>query len=343
MLGWWKGGLHFFEPMPADAGGIILIDTYYFSYFLTFLCSFFVLRRLISTGFLKLSRSQLVDLAVYLILGIMLGARVGYILFYNLEFYLENPSQILAWSGMASHGAFVGAVIGMVLFARRFRQPFFHVADSVVLCIPLGALFIRFANFLNAELYGRSAEVPWAMRFPMFDGQGRSLFINEENQIYAMEYSDSGSVFLSAFSSEPSHAFESYEFVQSQLPQQVFTAPIGSLDGGIQTVARLITDLSHPSQLYQLVLGFFVLGAYLIWQMQRKKLGKAFEGSLFAHFMMGYGVLRVFMEFFRQPDVQRSEGFFQLLSMGQLLSLALILSGAMLFGYLKKKAHSKPL
>ncbi len=112
--------------------------------------------------------SSLDDLLVYATLGVVLGGRLGYVLFYNLPYYLDNPSQILmVWQGgMAFHGGMLGTLVGLFLFARRRGINPLAVGDIVAAAAPIGLFFGRIANFINGELFGRATDVPWSMVFP---------------------------------------------------------------------------------------------------------------------------------------------------------------------------------
>jgi phosphatidylglycerol---prolipoprotein diacylglyceryl transferase len=114
------------------------------------------------------SRDQLDDFFIWAILGVILGGRLGYILFYNPLFYLEHPLEVLkVWEGgMSFHGGLVGVILAMLLFTRSRKLPFFALADIVAAATPIGLFFGRLANFQNGELYGRITDAPWAMRFP---------------------------------------------------------------------------------------------------------------------------------------------------------------------------------
>lgn len=108
------------------------------------------------------------DLLLWGALGVILGGRVGYILAYNFEYYLSNPSAIFAvWSGgMSFHGGFAGVILAVLLFCRVRGIPFFPTIDVVATGVPIGLFFGRIANFINQELYGRVTDVPWGVVFP---------------------------------------------------------------------------------------------------------------------------------------------------------------------------------
>jgi phosphatidylglycerol:prolipoprotein diacylglycerol transferase len=114
------------------------------------------------------SAARLDDLLVYVAFGAVLGGRTGYVLFYNLPFFLENPLEIPAvWKGgMSFHGGLTGAALGAFLFARREKIPFLSVADLCSAVAPIGLFLVRIANFIKPELWGRPTDVPWAMVFP---------------------------------------------------------------------------------------------------------------------------------------------------------------------------------
>ncbi len=115
------------------------------------------------------------DLVVYMAAGIILGGRIGYVLFYNLPFYAAHPFEALeVWrGGMSFHGGFIGAAIAMTVFAWRNRVSVLAVTDTVAPVVPIGIVMVRLANFIKPELWGRPTDVPWAMIFPGSDGQPR--------------------------------------------------------------------------------------------------------------------------------------------------------------------------
>lgn len=114
------------------------------------------------------SALELDDFVLWGTLGIIIGGRLGYVLFYNPAYYLSNPGEALAiWSGgMSFHGGFAGTVIAMILFAWRRGLPVWTLFDLAGCAAPIGLFFGRVANFINAELWGRTTDVPWAFVFP---------------------------------------------------------------------------------------------------------------------------------------------------------------------------------
>jgi|TARA_B110000238_G_scaffold31247_1_gene31731 phosphatidylglycerol:prolipoprotein diacylglycerol transferase len=111
------------------------------------------------------------DFITYLIIGVILGGRIGYALFYNLKYYLENPIEILmVWNGgMSFHGGLIGVIVVSKLFSSKHKVKQFIFLDLVALSAPIGIFFGRIANFINSELYGRTTELPWSVQFVLID------------------------------------------------------------------------------------------------------------------------------------------------------------------------------
>ena len=114
------------------------------------------------------TREEIDDLLLWAALGVILGGRLGYVLFYKPAYYFANPGDIVAvWEGgMSFHGGFLGVVLAIVLFARRKEITLWPLGDMVAAATPIGLFFGRIANFINAELWGRPSDVPWAVIFP---------------------------------------------------------------------------------------------------------------------------------------------------------------------------------
>ena len=117
---------------------------------------------------MPMGREAINDLVFYIVMGVILGGRLGYILFYNLKDYLAHPLEILAvWhGGMSFHGGLIGTIVAGWYYCRKHRLKFMEMADIVMVAVPLGLGLGRLGNFINAELWGRPTSVPWAMVFP---------------------------------------------------------------------------------------------------------------------------------------------------------------------------------
>lgn len=211
------------------------------------------MRRLTARRQGKFKGEVLLDFLGYVALGLVVGGRLGYVLFYNLNFYIENPLEIFAlWKGgLSFHGGFIGVVLTGIWFAKRRSIPFYEMADTAVVPLPIGLGLGRIGNFINGELFGRPTQVPWCMVFP---------------------------------------------------------------NGGPQC--------RHPSQLYEAFLEGLVLFA-VMWVVGRRA---KHPGVPFWTFVTLYGVARFLVEFTREPDPQLGLVMGPL-SMGQLLSIPMILLG----------------
>ena len=154
--------------------GPLDVHWYGISYLVGFLLAWFLGRVRAKQPGSGWTEEQVSDLIFYCALGLLLGARVGYILFYNLGEYLADPLEILkVWKGgLSFHGGFLGIMIAVALFRHKVKKGFFEITDFTAPLAPLGLLSGRLANFVNAELYGRESDVPWAMQFPYYDTAG---------------------------------------------------------------------------------------------------------------------------------------------------------------------------
>jgi len=139
---------------------------------LSIIISYFILKYLAKERNLNLKGDDVAEFLTYLIIAAVIGARLFYIIFYNLSSYLQNPLEILMlWhGGLSFHGGLTGAVLGGYLFCRKYKYDFLEIADIAVIPLALGLCLGRIANFINGELYGRITNVPWAVKFPGADG-----------------------------------------------------------------------------------------------------------------------------------------------------------------------------
>ncbi len=169
---------HNIDPVLLKIGAFE-IRYYGLIFVLSFIIGYFFLVYLAKERKLSLTKEDVSDLLLYLIIGIVFGARLFYILFYNFGYYLENPFEMLAlWrGGLSFHGGLVGGTVAALLFCRKKKIHFYEVLDIIVVPAALGLAFGRIANFLNGELYGRVTNVPWAVDF----GDGRA---RHPSQIY---------------------------------------------------------------------------------------------------------------------------------------------------------------
>ncbi len=249
--------------------GPIAIRWYALAYIGGLLLGWRYLRWLVQRPGWRLTLEDLDDLLLYVVLGVVLGGRLGYVLFYKPGFYLSHPGEILAvWQGgMSFHGGMLGVIIAMALFAWRRGISFLEIGDAVAAAVPIGLFFGRIANFINGELFGRASDVPWAMVFP---------------------------------------------------------------HGG--------PEPRHPSQLYEAALEGLVLFLILFWFARRPRVPET-AGQIGGLFLIGYGLARSFVEFFREPDVHLGFLLGGSVTMGQILSLPMILVG--LFLLVRSHAGSK--
>jgi len=148
--------------------GPVQLRWYGLMYMLSFILGYFILKRLANKRKLSLSSDDLYDLLFYLILGVMIGGRLGYVVLYDLHNYLLQPLSILAiWQGgMSFHGGFIGVLVAVAWICKRKGWNFREIADLVCVGIPIGLGLGRLGNFINGELFGRPTNVAWAMVFP---------------------------------------------------------------------------------------------------------------------------------------------------------------------------------
>ena len=160
------------DPVALQLGPLA-IRWYALAYIAGILIGWWALRRLVIAerpwgGVGRPSAPEIDDFVLWATLGIVLGGRIGYVLFYNPWHYLQNPAEIpMLWKGgMSFHGGFLGVIVAMAAFTRGRSFSLLSLADLAAVAAPIGLFFGRIANFINGELWGRAADVPWAMVFP---------------------------------------------------------------------------------------------------------------------------------------------------------------------------------
>jgi len=169
--------VHDIDPMLLHIGGDFGIRYYGLSYVLAFAIAFGLLSLMRKQGRVSLTPDQQSTLFSYLVLGVFLGGRVGYTLFYSLGEWLQNPLLVFQlWhGGMSSHGGFIGVVLALVLFCRKYPAHLLQLGDAAAVMTPPGLFLGRIANFINGELWGTPAHVPWAVIFPLSAPHGTPL------------------------------------------------------------------------------------------------------------------------------------------------------------------------
>jgi len=172
--------VHSINPVLLSLGPF-QIRYYGLFWLIGFVMAYFLLIHLAKRKELSITKDDIADLLLYIILGTVLGARLFYILVYNLPFYLSNPFEMLAvWhGGLSFHGGLIGAVAAGFIYCRRKKISFYDIADIIVIPLALGLALGRIGNFINGELYGRITDIPWAVKFP--DAEG----FRHPSQIYA--------------------------------------------------------------------------------------------------------------------------------------------------------------
>lgn len=172
--------IHNIDPVLLSIGPF-QIRYYGLFWLIGFVMAYFLLIHLAKRKELSITKDDIADLLLYIIVGTVLGARIFYIFVYNLPFYLSNTFEMLAvWhGGLSFHGGLIGAVAAGFIYCRRKKISFYDIADIIVIPLALGLALGRIGNFINGELYGRITDVPWAVKFS--DAEG----FRHPSQIYA--------------------------------------------------------------------------------------------------------------------------------------------------------------
>lgn len=159
----------------ALAVGPLVIRWYALAYIAGFLLGWWYALRRVQGSEGRPNKEDIDDFISWAIIGVILGGRFGYTMFYNFDYYAAHPMDILkVWQGgMAFHGGAIGVIIAIIAFSKIKNVPFLKLTDLVSCAVPIGLFFGRIANFINAELYGRVSDVPWAFVFPGGGGQPR--------------------------------------------------------------------------------------------------------------------------------------------------------------------------
>ena len=254
------------DPVIFEIGPL-QVRWYGMMYIFGFAAAYLVLVRLSRYRHFSIDRKGIEDFLVYGIVGLLVGARLGYALFYNPMYFLANPLSVFTvWEGgLSFHGGLIGIVVASLIFGKTREKPFFMLSDMGVVAATPGLFFGRMGNFINGELYGRITDMPWGIVFP-----------------------------------------------------------------GAGPYPR------HPSQLYEAFFEGIVLFVILYWLARKQRI----RGFLSAVFLIGYGIARFVVEFFREPDAHI--GFIAgVFTMGQILSFLMIAGGVLIIVYQKKRSDQR--
>lgn len=252
------------DPVALNLG-FFTLKWYSLAYLAGILIGYWYLLKLIAQPGAPMARRHADDMIFYATLGIIIGGRLAYVLFYQPAI-LSHPLDIFKlWNGgMSFHGGVIGVTCGIIWLSRKEGLQWLRVHDYVACCVPFGLFFGRLANFVNGELWGKATDVPWALIFPT---------------------------------------------------------------GG--------PDPRHPSQLYEAMLEgplLFTILLYMFW----KTAARYEPGKLVGTFLLGYGLARFFVEFFREADAQLMQFAQETgLHMGQWLTLPMIVGGLYLIATAK--------
>jgi phosphatidylglycerol---prolipoprotein diacylglyceryl transferase len=268
---------------------------YGLAYVLAFVCSYLLFRLLAKRGYADLPLAKVGDFITGAALfGVIVGGRLGYVLFYKPEMFREPLSILRVWEGgMSSHGGMLGLLGFTFYFAWRHKISWTNLGDNLVVTAPIGLFFGRCANFINGELYGRATDVSWAMQFP------KELTEN---------FGEASRAIAECVKVDPS--LVSAEAIVAAVRHQ---ARIKEILSGILTPR-------HPSQLYEAFFEGIALFS-ILWFVRTRM--RQPNGVLTGLFFIFYAIFRIVVENFREPDASLIGGF----TRGQFFSFFLIAIG----------------
>jgi len=337
-----KAWLQTMDPFAIRISGNFGIRWYGLAYAAGFLLAYFVARVLAIRRLISLSPQQVGDYIIACILGVLIGGRLGYVLFYNPSGLRTFSDSFPFWEvlainhgGMASHGGMIGVILAMVWYGRRHRVSPLHLFDLSALLVPFGLFFGRLANFVNGELRGVPCDpnFPLAVKFPqeITDDWTPDLMakvVNAADALGLTRHEWLNIIDLARLGD--TEALGTLQFWKHKLVESVQAGNQVLID----TVRPILTP-HHPSQLYQAFAEGIVLGSCL-WTLWRFVLRKGRfanrPGFLAVAFLILYGILRIITEIWRLPDVGlgRTLG----LSRGQWLSCGMIAGAVALLSIL---------
>ncbi len=328
--------LHDWSPFAIRLTETFGVRWYGLSYVAGFIAAWMILRALAARNFILVKHETVGDLIFAVVLGTLLGGRLGYCLVYRPELFIDFRTTFPFWGalaltegGMASHGGMIGITVACLWFARKHRIPGLHVMDGLALVAPIGIFLGRLANFVNGELLGKIVAMPgepapwWAVKFPQ-----------ELLESHAPALTDDQSLRLTELAARVAHEGDDQWAAIHRLIDAVQA-------GNREIIADLAPLISarHPSQLYQAWAEGIIVGLvlWLLFARPRK------PGVITAAFFITYGMGRIATEFIRLPDAHLAVQRFAGLSRGQWLSALMVLIGIALWGWILRRSRHTPI
>ena len=294
MIAYW---VHNLDPFAVQFGNGFGVRWYGLAYLAAFVAAYLVYRYLAKRGFSVIPVDSVADFITgCAVFGVLLGGRIGYMLFYDFPGFLRDPLMFFrVWEGgMSAHGGILGVMFYTLWYAWRHRVNWPGLGDNLVVGAPLGLLFGRLANFMNGELYGRAASVPWAVKFP--------------KEVYELPAETQRTILARA-----------QEMTGTPLGLGEVADAVSSAPSWAAMLEPYLTP-RHPSQIYEATLEGLLLFAVLWFVRTRLRVA---NGTITGLFFAGYAVLRSLAEIFREPDAGLVWG----MTRGQFLSVFLFLIG----------------
>lgn len=342
---------HDLSPFLIEFSPGMGVRWYGLSYAVGFLLGWFWLRRLSRTGVTPMSETRITDAMLTLVMGVVLGGRLGYVFFYEPKLLVTFTDSIPWWGvlqlnkgGMASHGGMIGVGIACWIIARgpkgpnglrSERVPMLHVYDCAALAGTPGLGLGRIANFINGELLGRIAAQPgepspaWSVKFPQEVVSGHAPTLSPEQSAALVEL-------VRPFAGESGVSGRNFDPAYERMLAVIQS---GSQQGK-ELAAKLepLISARHPSQLYQCFAEAIVvgLGLWIIWRKPRP------AGVITASFMILYGIGRILTELVRLPDTHLHISQVLGLSRGQWLSVLMVVTGAGLLTFVTLRSQRNP-
>lgn len=306
---------HFLSTWNPSEGfdlGFLMIRFYSLSYVIAFIIGWFIMKKFYIKD--NISMEKLDSLFIYMVLAILIGARLGHVIFYETELIWQDPLSVIlpfktvpefeftGFRGLASHGAAIGIIIALILYNKKIlKKPTLWIFDRVVITVAIGGAFVRLGNFMNSEIVGKpSGDHPFGIRMLRND-----IYPGQAQKITGIKDVD-----------------KAYDAIANN-PQFIET---------LQSV-----PLRHPTQLYE-ALGYvvtFLICWFIYWKTDKKK----YVGYIFGWFLILLFMTRFVVEFFKEAQVgERGEW---LLNTGQLLSIPFIVAGFYLLYRSTKKVYTE--